>query len=376
MKKEIKGFITGVIISTLLSTMVFATPIEDTITAFYNDIKVYVDGSLIKPKDADGNIVEPFIYDGTTYLPLRAISQALGKEVDWDSKNNIVYIGKKPNDIENTDNSQNSNSDITEITVGNSQEFYDAIGPNRKILLKPGQYNLSQISNSSDNGELQQYTSINSRGQLTIQNLQNLTIEGLGERYVELQVDSVDNLVLDFVNTDGITLKNIRAGHTPSQYACENGVLSFGNCENITVSKSELYGCGSYGVNLLNVQNANFENTVITQCSWTAMYIESSNNILFKSSKIINHNCESSLIEMDRSYDVTFDDCEISNNRILGEYAEFIFNTAPGLNVKVINSRIQNNICKYFLKNKDDIIIDNTTIENNRFTGGMYLSSI
>ena len=370
MKKEVKGFIVGVIITTLLSTTVFATPMEKMIMAFYNNIRIYVDGSLIQPKDADGNIVEPFIYEGTTYLPVRAISQALGKEVDWDDKNKTVYIGKKPNIIEATEDSQNPNSDIKEITVGNAQEFYDAIGPNRKILIKPGEYNLSQVSDG-DNIDSQQYKSIDSWGQLTIQNVKNLSIEGLGEKYVELQVDSRDNLVLDFVSADNITLKNIRAGHTPSEYACENGVLSFRDCKNIAVNKSELYGCGSFGVNLVNVQNANFENTVITQCSWRAMYINNSNNILFKSSKIINHKCGDSLIDINSSYDIVFDDCDILNNVIMNEYASLI-NILSCINVKFTNSRIQNNLSKYLLRNKNDIIIENTTIEDNRFTGGMY----
>ncbi len=59
-------------------------------------VKLVVDGVNITPKDAKGNVVDPFIVDGTTYLPVRAVAEALGKEVDWDGTTKTVYIGKKP----------------------------------------------------------------------------------------------------------------------------------------------------------------------------------------------------------------------------------------------------------------------------------------
>ncbi len=36
--------------------------------------------------------VPPFIYSGRTYVPLRFVSEALGKEVRWDDQNRVVYI--------------------------------------------------------------------------------------------------------------------------------------------------------------------------------------------------------------------------------------------------------------------------------------------
>ena len=47
------------------------------------------------PKDANGNVVEPFTMNGTTYLPVRAISNAFGKDVEWDGATQSVYIGRK-----------------------------------------------------------------------------------------------------------------------------------------------------------------------------------------------------------------------------------------------------------------------------------------
>jgi hypothetical protein len=61
---------------------------------------LYVDGEKIMPKDANGKVVDPFIVDGTTYLPVKAVSEALGKSVTWDGETASVYIGVKPGETQ------------------------------------------------------------------------------------------------------------------------------------------------------------------------------------------------------------------------------------------------------------------------------------
>ena len=59
-------------------------------------VDIYVDGVEMKPTDANGKPVDTFVYNGTTYVPLRAVSQYLGKAVSYDGKNQRVYIGEAP----------------------------------------------------------------------------------------------------------------------------------------------------------------------------------------------------------------------------------------------------------------------------------------
>jgi len=66
------------------------------LTAHFNNIRVVVNGALITPRDGLGNVVEPFIVDGTTYLPVRAIAEAFGEQVHWDGATQTVYIGTRP----------------------------------------------------------------------------------------------------------------------------------------------------------------------------------------------------------------------------------------------------------------------------------------
>lgn len=59
---------------------------------FYQDIKITLNGNPIIPRDAQGNTVEPFTIDGTTYLPVRGIADALGLGVEWDGNTNTVIL--------------------------------------------------------------------------------------------------------------------------------------------------------------------------------------------------------------------------------------------------------------------------------------------
>jgi len=78
------------IISTLLCFSVSAeesgTDLQDA-SITYAGIKMVVDGATIVPKGADGQPAEPFLYNDTTYLPLRALATALGLTVDWEDGN-------------------------------------------------------------------------------------------------------------------------------------------------------------------------------------------------------------------------------------------------------------------------------------------------
>lgn len=99
-----KGFVSGItaVAATgiiLGSTVAFASGVYSTIKVYSGDVKMYVDGKLTIPTDGNGNKVEPLIYDGTTYLPARALSNALtdnSKAVSWDGKTKSMYIGQAP----------------------------------------------------------------------------------------------------------------------------------------------------------------------------------------------------------------------------------------------------------------------------------------
>jgi len=88
--QRIKDMITGSLITAMIiggCSTAFAKVSKMNISVNFKDIKVNVDGKeLVTEK-------EPFIYDGTTYLPIKAVGEAIGKQVSWDSDTNTVILG-------------------------------------------------------------------------------------------------------------------------------------------------------------------------------------------------------------------------------------------------------------------------------------------
>lgn len=105
MRKQSKGFLQGFIVAILLLTLALPTfaAWQKEATLHYNDIKITLDGSAVTPKDANGTVVEPFIIDGTTYLPVRAVAEALGLEVSWDNDTYTAKLSSTPTDVDDTD---------------------------------------------------------------------------------------------------------------------------------------------------------------------------------------------------------------------------------------------------------------------------------
>ena len=68
------------------SNLTVKTPIT------YRGIQLVVSGKTVEPTDANGEPVEPFILDGTTYLPVRAIANALGLRVGWNEASSTVAL--------------------------------------------------------------------------------------------------------------------------------------------------------------------------------------------------------------------------------------------------------------------------------------------
>lgn len=93
--RTVRTFLAGVLVTLLVVGMIppALAAAGKTITV-YPGINIYIDDQKLEPKDANGKPVEVFTYNGTTYLPVRAIAEALGKNVQWDGKTQSVYLGQ------------------------------------------------------------------------------------------------------------------------------------------------------------------------------------------------------------------------------------------------------------------------------------------
>ena len=102
------------------------------------NISVVVDGAYQTFYNAAGQEVQPIAYNGTTYLPIRAIGELMGKNVNWDQVNMTVTLGGTrttgtvagtPDNSAKTQNVTASiSTDITVVVDGTRRSFTDANG--------------------------------------------------------------------------------------------------------------------------------------------------------------------------------------------------------------------------------------------------------
>lgn len=124
-KKRLRIPIIGLVCCMLLCTAAFAVS-NRTITVSYGGISIYLNGEKQVAKDVNGKVVEPLIYEGTTYVPVRAVSEWLGKTVTWQGNTNSVFI----NDSVFSDTEVSAAEDVIEnffdlFSAGQYQEMKD-----------------------------------------------------------------------------------------------------------------------------------------------------------------------------------------------------------------------------------------------------------
>ncbi|OPX43414.1 hypothetical protein CLHUN_27590 [Ruminiclostridium hungatei] len=304
-KDRLKGFFSGLIFSAVLGVSalgvtVLAAPVAKNISVVYDNIKIYVDGSLIELKDGNGETIQPFISKGVTYMPVAAFSRALGKDVSWDGNTKSVYI-KQP-EVE-----------AKEVTVSNVDELFAALGTNSHIKLKPGIYNISDLKQGYSDSKNIFWEEVYDGNKLVLKEISNLTIEGLGDKPVEIVVEPRYADVLTFLDCENVNIKNVKAGHTIEKGACIGGVFNFDSSKDIAVSNSILYGCGTYGIIANNTENLKLSDSIIEECTEGVMAISKCKNFEFSNS--IFRKCESyGLFGIYSSTAIVFDKCEIAEN--------------------------------------------------------------
>lgn len=89
MKKRIPAII--LMFALFLTTSYAANTYRKTI-AVTSGVNVEFNNEAIDMKDANGKAVEAFIYNGTTYVPIRAVSNAFGADIGYDRNTQTISV--------------------------------------------------------------------------------------------------------------------------------------------------------------------------------------------------------------------------------------------------------------------------------------------
>ncbi len=182
------------------------------ISAAFRDIKIIVDGKQLSTP------AEPFIYNGTTYLPVRAVGEAVGKEVAWDNDTKTVTLTTPPPTIE-ADRDTIGNLDFElSVTPSGKKERTEILRVNEKYENGSTSYSLyyyglSDVSITID-GQTLPLAQALQEGKLTPQDIRRKGWQDLENKEIRggayRDGGSVDYLYGDFTIIKFNTLDGLR----------------------------------------------------------------------------------------------------------------------------------------------------------------------
>ena len=92
MKKNLKAILAGGVLAASITGAALAAGSTCTETLHFNGISLQVNGETVQITDSTGAPTEPFIINGTTYLPVGNVAKLFGYEVKWDGSTQTVIL--------------------------------------------------------------------------------------------------------------------------------------------------------------------------------------------------------------------------------------------------------------------------------------------
>lgn len=139
MKKFLAGILAGALLMT--STYAFAET-KKSIEAVFGQVKLIVNGKSVDK--------ETLLYNGTTYVPLRAAAEALGMEVGWDGKTNTASLTSKELVVQAGENdTQDIRECVREFYLNESLfKNYSTLSVDYVQIISPSEFEIIDIPSS------------------------------------------------------------------------------------------------------------------------------------------------------------------------------------------------------------------------------------
>ena len=215
-------------------------------------------------------------------------------------------------------------------SVTNEEEFIAALGSNRTVVIANGVHlNLSRVLEREDmfrnrpgrrwcadasaiviKEPLVVSESETDGQQLALVNMKNLIIKG--EHNSSIEVDPRYSYCLYFINCDHCEVHNLTIGHTEGGF-CSGGVIGVRGGRQNMVKDCDLYGCGTYGLDLIETTDFALLNSNIHDCTYGIMQLRSCVAVKFNKCDFFN-NREYELIEGRGNEGLVFDNCRFFAN--------------------------------------------------------------
>ena len=282
------------------------------------------------------------------------------------------------------------------ITVRTVDEFITAIGSNRVIQIPDGVFNLTAAASyGGDTGNASvRWKLIHEQAyELVIHDVENLYIAGHGKGKTEIVTEPRYANVLSFENCASVNLISFTAGHTVLPGYCTGGVLYFTDCDSMSVTGCDLYGCGTLGIYAMNCRGVAATATVIRECSVGAVHAVGCWDVRFVGGQVKDCGLKGDNTAFELFQANTTTGFVVFNTEICNNDSQFLLHSDSSLEVQMRGCDVHDNrisrepetkqrsdgtVFTWILGGVFHItgqspVIDDCSFEDNRFAGmGMY----
>ena len=164
------------------------------------------------------------------------------------------------------------------VYVDNIPDLIQEIKPDAKIVLKAGDYNISEYIQDvwntdpdlwNKNHKYAEIREVYDGVELVIRGVEGLDIKGESDNCadVEIVTDPRYAAVMSFEGCDKLILSGMTMGHT-DRGECWGSVIDLVDCDSVILNNMDLYGCGVIGLNLEYCSNfLRCTDVTIRECS-------------------------------------------------------------------------------------------------------------
>ena len=156
MKQYWKGYAAGLITALLIGCLIgtASASVGKVMQELeYRNIRVSLDGEILDLRNAIGDPVEPFMFGGTNYLPVRALAESLGLHVAWDGANATVVLTSPEKSADPDGSGAAGNTGSGDAASEGTAETPDESAPRRAVmgLVGASYVNIKQAQLTRDN---------------------------------------------------------------------------------------------------------------------------------------------------------------------------------------------------------------------------------
>ena len=256
-----------------------------------------------------------------------------------------------------------------EVTVSTVDELLAAIGSDKVIILKEGEYDLTEAQDYGKSTGQRYYTWSHTYDgyELQLQGVENLTIRGADRSTTSISARSRYANVILMYNCKNVTLENITAGHTQGAGECSGNVLVINDCSQITLRDVGLYGCGVVGIRTSECADILVVNSDIYDCSDTGIAAAYTDGLTVENCRIYDLGAGeyggSGIFYLNESNDVRIRECEIRDNVV-----QWILHESGSCeNVEMLDNTFRNNRIRHsaFSLRDQGMTLDGNVFQNN-----------